>query len=122
MTGLLTDYKRDCKVNIESYVEVSTDATVINDNTEKTRSCVALGPVANKQGSVKCFDIESGNILHRRTMTQLPWPLDNRLAKGVEAWGKKGARAIKKGCIEFLNRNREKFDCEMMRLVSSQNW
>ena len=45
-------------------------------------------------------------------MTQLPWPLDNRLVKKVEEWGKKGASAIKRGCIDFLNRNGEKFDWE----------
>ena len=89
-----------------------------NDNTERTRSCVALGPVGNKQGSVKCFDIKSGKILDRRTVTQLPWPLNNRLVKKVEAWGKKDARAIKKGCIKFLNRNGEKFDWKMMTFLS----
>ena len=30
--------------------------------------------------------------------------------KKVEEWGKKGAAAIKRGCIEFLNRAGEKFD------------
>ena len=72
-------YERDCKIDIGSYVEAGTDATVTNDNTERMRSCVALGPVGNKQGSVKCFDVESGKILHRRTVTQLPWSPDNRL-------------------------------------------
>ena len=62
VTGLSTDYNRDCKVDIGSYVEASTDAVVTNGNTERTRSCVALGPVGNRQGSVKCFDIESGKI------------------------------------------------------------
>ena len=65
-----------------------------NKKPERTRSCVALGPVGNRQGLVKCFDIESGNILHRRTVTQLPLLLDNRLVKKVEEWGKKGASAI----------------------------
>ena len=81
-----------------------------NNNTERKRSCVAVRPVGNRQGSVKCWDIESGKILHRRTVTQLPWTKNNCLIKKIEAWGKKGARAIKKGCIEFLNRNGEKFD------------
>ena len=114
MTGLSTDYECDCKVDIGSYVEANTDATVTKDNTERTRNCVALevGPVGNKQGSVKCFGIESGKILHRRTLTQLPWPLDNKLVKKVEEWDKKEARAIKRGCIDFLNRNGEKFDWE----------
>ena len=83
------------------YVESSEDATVTNDNTERTRSCVALGPVGNRQGSVKCWDIESGKVLHRRTVTQLPLPLDNKLIKKIEQWGKKGASAIKRGCIDF---------------------
>ena len=72
VTGLSTDCNRDCKADIESYVEASTNATVTNDNTERTHSCVALGPVGNRQGSVKCWDIESGKVLHRRTVTQLP--------------------------------------------------
>ena len=32
VTGLSTDYGRDCKVDIGSYVEASTDAIVINDH------------------------------------------------------------------------------------------
>ena len=32
VTGLSTDYARDCKVDVESYVETSTDATVTNGN------------------------------------------------------------------------------------------
>ena len=48
--------------------------------------------------------------MHRRTVTQLPWPLDNQLVRKVEEWGKKGASVIKRGCIDFLNRNGEKFD------------
>ena len=83
-----------------------------NDNTERTRSCVALGPVGNRQGSVKCWDIESGKVLYRRTVTQLPWPLDNKRIKRIEQWGKKGASAIKRGCIDFLNGSGEKFDWE----------
>jgi len=110
VTGLSTNYERDCKCDPGSYVEASTDVIVTNDNTERTRSCVAVGPVGNRQGSVKCFDIETGKMLHRRTVTQIPWPLDNILIRKVEAWGKKGARAIKRGRIEFLNRKGEKFD------------
>ena len=104
VTGLSMDYGRDCKVNIGSYVEACVDAIVTNNNTKRTRSCAALGPIGNRQGPIKCFDIESGKILHCRAMTQLLWPLDNRLVRKVEAWNKKGARAIKKSCIEFLNR------------------
>ena len=108
--GLSTDYARDCKVDVGSYVEASTDAVVTNDNKERTRSCVALGPVGNRQGSVKCFDIETGKLLHRRTVTQIPWPLNNDLIRKVESWGKRSVRAIKRNRIDFLNRKGEKFD------------
>ena len=108
--GLSTDYKRDCKVDVGSYVEASTNAIITNDNKERTRSCVALGPVGNRQGSVKCFDIETGKLLHRRTVTQVPWPLDNDLIRKVESWGKRSVRAIKRNRIDFLNRKGEKFD------------
>ena len=84
VTRLSTDYEYDCKANVGSYNEASTDSIVTNDNTERTRSCIALGPVRNRQGSVKCFDIESGKLLYRRTVTQLPWPLENRLMENVE--------------------------------------
>ena len=94
VTELSTDYKRDCKVDIGSYVEASTDKSVTNDNAERTTSCVALGPVGNRQCSVECFN----------AVSQLTWPLDlgNRLVKKVEAWSKNGARAIKKGCTVCL--------------------
>ena len=99
MTGLKTDYARDCKVDPGSYVEASVDAIVTNDNSERTTSCVALGPAGNRQGSIKCFSIETGRILYRRTVTAVPWPEDGKLIRKVEEWGKRGVRAIRRGCI-----------------------
>ena len=86
VTGLSTDYKRDCKVDPGSYVEASTDAIITNNNTQRTTSCVDIGPAGNRQGSIKCVDIMTGKILVRRNVTQLPWPLDKMLIKRVEAW------------------------------------
>ena len=86
------------------------DAIVTNDNSERTTSCVALGPAGNRQGSVKCFSIETGRILYRRTVKAVPWPEDGKLIRKVEEWGKRAVRAIKRGCIKFLNRNGERFD------------
>ena len=83
VTGLSTDYERNYKIDPGSYVETSIDAAVTNDNTERTTSCIAVGPVGNRQSLVKCFDIETGKILHRRTATQLPWPRDNNLIREI---------------------------------------
>ena len=86
VTGLSTDYERDCKVDIGSYLEASTDAIVMNDNTKRTRS-LPLGLLVTGRAQ---FDIESGKILHRRTVTQLPWPIDSRLVKKAEAGVRRG--------------------------------
>ena len=59
-TGLTDDYARDYKVDPGPYVEVSVNATVTNDNSEQTTSCVTLGPAGNRHGSVKCFEIGTG--------------------------------------------------------------
>ena len=128
MTGLSTDYECDCKVNIGSYVEASTDMIVTNDNAKRTRSCVDLGPVGNRQGSIKCFDIESEKMFHHRTVTQLPWLLDNRLVKKVEVWGKKEARAIKRAALSFSIEKERNLIGKIMTFLSwkwsasSQNW
>jgi hypothetical protein len=72
VTGLTTDYKRECKVDPGSYVEASTDAMATHDNSERTTSCVALVPAGNRQGSIKCFSIEIGVIFTRCTVTPIP--------------------------------------------------
>ena len=59
--------------------QADTNATVTNDNIEWTRICMEIGLVGTWQGSVKCFDIETDKILHRCTVVQLPWPLDDIL-------------------------------------------
>ena len=72
VTGLITDYARDCKVDPGSFVEASVNATVTHDNSEWKTSCVVLGPAGNCQGPVKCFDIEMEKILYRPTMIPVP--------------------------------------------------
>ena len=73
-------------------------------------SCVALGPSGNWQGSVKCFDIETGKLLYCCIMTQILWSKDDHLIQKVESWEKRGLRAIKRGCIKFLYRVGKTFD------------
>ena len=48
---------------------------------------LAVRLVENRQGSVKCFDIETGKTLHHRTVTQLPWSRDSHLIEKVEGRG-----------------------------------
>ena len=71
---------------------------------------MALGSLGNRQGSVKCFDIETGKVLVHRIVTQVPCPLDGCLLQTLKVWGRKGARAIKGNHTDFLNRKGKKFD------------
>ena len=95
------NWNRDCKACLGSYVEASVDPDITNTNDARTRPCVYLGPSGNLQGTSKCLDIGTNKVLHRRVIEVL---LASRefIAK-VEALGKKGARAIKKNAIKFLN-------------------
>ena len=74
ITGLTIDYKRDCKAVVGAYVEASTDAEITNDNSERRQSCIYLGPAGNRQGSSKCFVIETGAVVVRRIFDVLPYP------------------------------------------------
>ena len=72
VTGRTANYKRDCRSCMGVYVEASTDVIVANDNTPRTHSCIALGLSGNRQGSVKCFDLETDKLVVRRTISQIP--------------------------------------------------
>ena len=85
VTGRTVNYKRDCRAYIGGYVKVSTDAIVTNDNMPRTHSCIALDPSGNRQGSVKCFDLETVKVFVRRTINQIPWP--EIMIKNSSAWG-----------------------------------
>ena len=86
VTGRMVNYKRDCWACMGGYVETITDAIVTDDNTPRTHSFIALGPSGNHQGSVKCFDLETGKVVVRRTINHIPWP--ERMIKKASAWGR----------------------------------
>ena len=102
------NFTKDCNVNYGAYIEASTDVIIKNDNSEQTHSCIALGPSGNRQGSINCFNLETGRVVVRRIFKQIPWT--DRLLKTTNQWGGKGKAAIMQGRIKFLNRNGEKFD------------
>ena len=55
-----------CRVEFGAYVEVYDDWDVTNSMKARARHCIALGPTGNLQGSIKCFDLKTGIVLHRR--------------------------------------------------------
>ena len=74
VTGRGVDYNKDCRADLGAFIQASTDKVVTNDNTPRTHGCIALGPLGNRQGSLKCFDLETGKLVVRRISKQIPWP------------------------------------------------
>ncbi len=46
-----------------AYLEASRDETVTNTSRPWTHPCIALGPSGNVQGSTKCFDLLTGEVV-----------------------------------------------------------
>ena len=92
VTGTTVNFTRDCNNDCGAYVEASTYAIITNENSERTHSCIALGPSCNRKGSVNFFDLKAGRVVVRRTVKQIPWT--DRLLKVANQWVKKGKAAI----------------------------
>ena len=92
------------------YVQASTDAVIMNDNSDRTHACIFLGPSGNRQGSLNCFDLETVKVVVRRSAKQLFLPV--RLLKKAEEWNKKRKSAVLRGQIKFLKRHGLNFDWE----------
>ena len=73
VTGRKLACDKDCRADIGAYVEATMDADVINGQETRTHSCISLGPSGNIQGSLKCFDIETGKVVIRRRVVQMPF-------------------------------------------------
>ena len=108
MTGLTIHFTKHCTVDVGAYVEASTNTIITNGNNDRTHACTALGPSGNRQGSINCFDLDTGRFVVRRTVRQMIWP--ERLIRKENTWGQNGKKAILKGQIKVLNRKGEHFD------------
>ena len=81
-----------------------------NHNTPRTRGCIALGPSGNRQGSLICSDLETGKVVTRRIIKQIPWP--DGTIEIANAWRRKSKHLVRKESTTFLNQQHEKFDWE----------
>jgi hypothetical protein len=70
--------------NFGCYCEAFDDPTITNTQEERTKSCIYLGTTGNFQGTMKFFDLETGQVIKRRKMTELPMP--DSIIKRVEYW------------------------------------
>ena len=106
--GRSSNYLRDCRATVGAYIEAGRDATVTNGQDNRTHTCIALGAFGNRQGSIKCFYLDTGKVVIRRTFRTMSWP--NRLIKKDNAWENKSKYSVVKEDIKFLNRHGHRFD------------
>ena len=112
---------RHCQFDVWAYVKASTDAIIINDNSDSTHPCIYLGSSGNRQGPHNYFLLDTGRVVVQRLAKQTPWP--ERLLKVVNALGKRGKHAIQRGHRKFLNQNENTFDWENNDLASlEKDW
>ena len=102
------DSEQDWKVLFGSYVQASNDAIITNTIKLRTHGCVAPGTSGNWQGSTKCFDVETGKVVTRRVVKQVPHP--DRVIKRVNEWGKTTRGEKYSDGFKFCNRKKQPFD------------
>ena len=110
MTQRKIDFVKDCKVKFGQYIKASEDDMVTNTMNTWTHPYIAMGPSRNWQGSTKCFDLCTGNIVTWRTVTAPPMP--ELIQKLVNTWGLQAQGKKCKNSVEFLNCMKHKFEWE----------
>ena len=103
VTGRKLACDKDCRADIGAYIEATVDADITNGQETRTHSCISLGS-GKIQGSLKCFDLETGQVVITRRVVQLPFP--NRMLKKANAWGKKSKGQIMKDSEVRLGKRR----------------
>jgi hypothetical protein len=70
------DCKLHCRLPFGAYVQVHDDRQVTNDMRSRTTGAINLGPTGSIQGAHIFLSLTTGEIIIRRTWTELPIPLE----------------------------------------------
>ena len=124
VTGRGVDYNKYCRADLGAYIQASTDKLVTNDNTPQTHGCIALVSSGSRQGSLKCFDLETGKLFVQRIEKQIPWP--DRMLKIASEWGRKSKKLVMRDSSQFLNRKGKSstgtmMNCRTWRSIRTQS-
>ena len=85
---------------------------------DRTHTCIALGPSGNFQGLLKCFDLLLGKVVKRRTFRVLP--LTTGVLSTINRWGK-SSQVLQYGTrLEFLNRIQKRFNWDNDDLIETE--
>ena len=90
------------------YVEANEDPDITNAMRGRTYASIYLGPTANLQGTKKVFDLKTGAV--KKVRTVIMFPLPTRVIDLVNAWGRRYQKEEWSNKLEFLNRQKLKYD------------
>ena len=76
---------------------------VTNGQTPRTHGCIVLGASGNRQGSIKCFDLKSGEVVTRGGFKGVHMP--DIVVKLINDLGMQPKKKNRKNQLEFLNRH-----------------
>jgi hypothetical protein len=68
------NYKTVCRIPFGAYAQVHDDQNVTNTMASRTTGAISLGSTGNIQGTYRFMSLRTGDIIVRRTWTELPIP------------------------------------------------
>ena len=66
------DYNKHCTIPFGAYVQAKHESEPTNDNTARMIDCIYLCPCNNLQGGHELMDLNSGWVITRRKVTEIP--------------------------------------------------
>ena len=70
----LLNYKTICRIPFGAYAQVHDDQSVTNTMASRTTGAISSGSTGNAQGTYRFMSLRTGDIIVRRTWTELPIP------------------------------------------------
>ncbi|MFN9983226.1 MAG: hypothetical protein ACK53Y_25080, partial [bacterium] len=70
----LLNYRTVCRIPFGAYAQVHDDQSITNTMSSRTTGAISLGSVNNVQGTYRFLSLRTGEIVVRRTWTELPIP------------------------------------------------
>ena len=77
------DYNKDCTIPFGAFVQANHETNQTNSNAPRTLDAIYLRPTANQQGGHEIMDLNSGRMITRSVVRQLP--VTDVVIKAVEA-------------------------------------
>ena len=66
------DYNKECLIPFGAYVQANNEPTFTNSNAPHTLDAIYLRPTQNLQGGHELMDLNSGKLITRSRVTDIP--------------------------------------------------